>query len=991
MIKWLKRIVIFLVVLIGIIVLAIELNKKAIIKKVVDSANAGLTTPITYNSADVSFLSTFPSLGVQLEDVSIDGEKDGVPALLDLGKFQVTLNIIEALQNKEAYTIKKLTLADGTITAYTDADGTTNYDITKESSESSGSSNVSLEGLDLDHVNLRYIDHQSNTAISLDDINADGSIDYINENVDVDINYETIVDGGFINDHLNLSGSGSINLTDNMTQLSFKELKTSINDLPIYASGSVGLEPSDEYEISISSPETEVKKLASLLNVFYENEYRALKSSGTYDLVGTLSGNSAGSYPLYDIALKLKDGSLSYPSLPKSIDKLDLDIALNNTAQTRAFTDIAINNLNLATGENYLKGLGNIKSQPGGYAVDVDSDFELNLGDLKEALPLEEGTELAGIFDGRLAINTAVNESLGLLNDGEELFNIDLIGRDINYNDGVEAYQIEEVTVEGSGASINYKLQAANLSFAQGLDVSGSLNKPLSLLSDQEATAGVLNVGIAKIDYIDEGAEELESVNNSYPIPKINLIAQLDIEEIYYETYSVQGLSGTGNITDAISTLEFTADGVNGNIITGKGNLDQLLQYGLNGDTLSGGLTLYSPDLNLDSFISDDTTSTDGVTELLPDNIDLTISYDVGKASLFGIDLTKALGDLNVAGDKVTMSQRAKFFDGDIVLSGQIDDFVDGVGGVIVDVDVKDVSLSKSAEKIKLINMILPLSKYIQGDFDMVFELKTNIDANYVPDLNSISAFGELTTQDGSINGFAPIDTFLSFIQGSTIDKTWEVENLSRYFLVENGRVVVKEMSLKRDDIQLSYEGTHGFNQDIDYHVTMSLPSSKFNMQKGVSLLANKGILSDQLATLTEDVRVEIDAYVSGNMLKPQVKLTDIAIAKGGLRESITEKITETVQDKKEEVEQTVRDTIDTIKEDIKASRDSAKQVIVSEIDSSKKQIEGQVNTIIDSLKAGNVDSLSSKINEIFKGQENKIDKIKDKIKIPLFKKKTGN
>ena len=142
-------------------------------------------------------------------------------------------------------------------------------------------------------------------------------------------------------------------------------------------------------------------------------------------------------------------------------------------------------------------------------------------------------------------------------------------------------------------------------------------------------------------------------------------------------------------------------------------------------------------------------------------------------------------------------------------------------------------------------------------------------------------------------------------------DKTWQIENLSRYFLVEDGRVVVKEMSMTRDDIQLSYEGTHGFNQDIDYHVTMSLPSSKFNMQKAVSLLANKGILSDQLATLTEDVRVEIDAYVSGNLLKPRIKLTDIAIAKGSIRESITERITETVEDKKEEVEQTVRDTID--------------------------------------------------------------------------------
>lgn len=1002
MIKWLKRIIILLLVLIAVVILAIELNKKAIIKKVVDSVNAELTTPIAYESADVSFLSTFPSLGVKLKNVSIDGKKDGVPALLKLGGLQVTLNIVEALQNKEAYTIKKLTLADGTITAYTDRNGSTNYGITKESSGSSNSSNVSLESFDLDHINLRYIDHQSSTKVSLDDINADGSIDYLNENVDVVLNYETIVDGGFINDHLNISGTGSVNLSDNMTQLSFDELRTSVNDLPINTSGTVNLGPSGAYKVAISSPETEVKKLASLLNVFYENEYRSLKSSGTYDLVGTVSGNSSGVYPLYDFALKLKDGSLSYPSLPKRIDRLDADISLSNTAQTRAFTDITINNVSVVSGENYMKGLGNIKDLTGGYSVDIDSDFELNFSDLKECIPLEDGTELAGILDGRLAINTSINESFGLLSDGGELFDIDLIGRDINYSSDTEVYQIEELTVEGSDQSVSYKLQSANLSIAQGLEITGSLDKPLSLLSDQEKTSGVLNVAIAKVDYIDDGTEEFESISNSYSIPKIDLIAELNIEEINYSSYMIQGLTGTGNISDASSKLEFTADGVNGNIITGKGTLDKLLQYGLNGDTLSGGLTLYSPDLNLDSFISGDTTSTDGVTELLPDNIDLDISYDVGKATLYGIDLTKALGDLNVAGEQVIMSQRAKFLDGDITLSGQFDDFVDGVGGVVIDVDVKDVSLSKTAEKIKLINMILPLSKYIQGDFDMVFELKTDIDQNYVPDLNSISAFGELKTQDGAINGFAPIDTFLSFIQRSTKDKTWQIENLSRYFLVEDGRVVVKEMSLKRDDIRLSYEGTHGFNQDIDYHVTMSLPSSKFNMQKAISLLANKGILSDQLATLTEDVRVEIDAYVSGNLLKPTVKLTDIAIAKGGIRESITERITQTVEDKKDEVEKTVRDTLDyvrntvidslnTIKDDIVAKKDSVQQILVSEIDSSKKEIEGQVITIIDSLKAGNVDSLTSKINDIFKGQESKIEQIKDKIKFPIFKKKTGN
>ena len=138
----------------------------------------------------------------------------------------------------------------------------------------------------------------------------------------------------------------------------------------------------------------------------------------------------------------------------------------------------------------------------------------------------------------------------------------------------------------------------------------------------------------------------------------------------------------------------------------------------------------------------------------------------------------------------------------------------------------------------------------------------------------------------------------------------------------------------------------------------MSLPSSKFNMQKALKLLENKGVLTDKLAGITDDVRVEVDAYVSGNLLKPKVKLTDIALAKGSIRESITERITQTVEEKKEEVEQTVRDTIDhvrntvvdslnTIKDDIIAKKDSVQQVLVSEIDSSKKEIEGQVITIL--------------------------------------------
>jgi len=195
MIKWIKRILITLILLVVAGVLAIELNKETIIKKVVNTVNEGLTTPISYQSAGVSFLSTFPSIGVKLRDVSIDSEQDDTPSLMKLGTFQVNVNIVEALQNKVSYSIKKLKLADGTITAYTDLNGKTNYDISKESSGESNATNISLESFEVDQINLRYINTQTKVNLNVEDINANGSIDYLDQNVDVDLEYDAIVDG----------------------------------------------------------------------------------------------------------------------------------------------------------------------------------------------------------------------------------------------------------------------------------------------------------------------------------------------------------------------------------------------------------------------------------------------------------------------------------------------------------------------------------------------------------------------------------------------------------------------------------------------------------------------------------------------------------------------------------------------------------------------------------------------------------------------------
>jgi len=204
----------------------------------------------------------------------------------------------------------------------------------------------------------------------------------------------------------------------------------------------------------------------------------------------------------------------------------------------------------------------------------------------------------------------------------------------------------------------------------------------------------------------------------------------------------------------------------------------------------------------------------------------------------------------------------------------------------------------------------------------------------------------------------------------------------------------------------MSLSGSHSFSQDLDYQVVIDIPKNKLKTDQLLGFVQDKFKFSDRLKSSVDGVKVQVILYMGGTVTKPTFSVQKINLKNGSIVENIQDQVTNTIEQKKDSIENTIKDTIaatremvlekiDSTKDAILSQIDSTKEVIVNTIDSNIVSIEDLVSTeteklkeegttIIDSIKAGNVDSLMNKIEDLFGQKKNKIDSLKKKPPIKL-------
>lgn len=376
---------------------------------------------VDFGDFSLSIFSSFPDLraGIGQIDVIGQGRFDG-DTLLHVGKFYADIDVMKAINGDiqvNAVSVDDV-LAQGIVTA----DSLANWDIVNMASDTTTTAEadttasaplkLSLAKVDITNVRLAYIDSTSNTRASISGLNANMSGN-MNGNV-----MELVLKLGI--DAIN-AGMGGVNYLSGASldfdakavadldsmKFSFDENKLTFAGLPLAFDGWVQLKDSDAIalDMKLAALETTFQTVLDLIPAEYLKSVEGLKTTGSFELYAKAAGEykDMDNIPAIDALLKINDGYVKYPDLPKSLDNINVAVVVNNPGGSADLTTVSVDTLHFGLGGNPFDIKAHVKTPISNLVFDASMLGTLDLGSLKDALPLDS-MEIAGVVDANLKV-----------------------------------------------------------------------------------------------------------------------------------------------------------------------------------------------------------------------------------------------------------------------------------------------------------------------------------------------------------------------------------------------------------------------------------------------------------------------------------------------------------------------------------------------------------------------------------------------------------
>jgi len=406
--KVLKWIGIILLLLLIVAISLPFLFKDKIIARVKEEANKNLNAKVDFGEYDLSLIKSFPDVQLDLNDLSIVGinEFEG-DTLISLKSLKLNINLMSAIKGVQ-YELNEIILNDPRIYAKVTRDGKANWDITKPSEETAPATEsqpfkMTLKNFEINNGRVIYDDDQSDIEsiiIDLDhNLKGDFTEDYFTLKTNTTIGSLDVSSGGIkYLKEVNTRLKADLDADMPNFKFTFKENELQLNELALFFDGVIAMPGNDiSMDMKFKAKQTEFKNILSLVPGVYTKDFKDVKTEGRLALDGFVKGiYNEKMMPGFGINLLIDKAMFKYPSLPRSVNNIYVDLKVNNKDGNPDNTIVNLKKLHLEMGPNPVDVKMNVSTPVSDANIDGEIKGKLDLSSVKDFVPLETDQKLSG-------------------------------------------------------------------------------------------------------------------------------------------------------------------------------------------------------------------------------------------------------------------------------------------------------------------------------------------------------------------------------------------------------------------------------------------------------------------------------------------------------------------------------------------------------------------------------------------------------------------
>lgn len=371
---------------------------------------------------------------------------------------------------------------------------------------------------------------------------------------------------------------------------------------------------------------------------------------------------------------------------------------------------------------------------------------------------------------------------------------------------------------------------------------------------------GKVDLGAVKEVYPLEKGMELEGVITA----DVQLSGRMsDIEKNRYEALGAKGTlvveemgltleklppvhirRAAATITPAAMTLGEFGLTVGRSDLSANGQLSGYLGYLLRGEELSGRLYVKSELLDLNEIMAalpaDETdtpeveeetpadAAVDTATALeVPRNLRLSLNTDLKKILFQKMTIENLTGEMSMADGRISLDGlRLGLFGGQASASGSYSTADDPARPALkLKADFTKASFQKTFEELEMVQKLVPIFEKTGGDYSLSLDLQTALDAAMSPDLGTLSATGEIRSENIRIQNIKAFEAMAEALGNDKL-RTIEAKDVAIRFAIRDGRISTAPFDLKIGDVNVNLSGSTGLDQTIDYQAKVGIPGS---------------------------------------------------------------------------------------------------------------------------------------------------------------------